>query len=258
MVPDLYGLEGRVAVVTGGSEGIGAATALLFARCGADVVITGRTQATLDATSKIVERETDRRCLAMVTDARDEGQVRRMIGRAVEELGRIDVLVNNVGWASHHVPLGDLETPDWREDFVLNLDSALFATQAAGEHFRAQKSGAIVNVSSVAAEYGIKGFSAFSSAKAALEMLTRVTAGEWGPHGVRVNCVAPGLIATANALKGAAEAGLDLDAICGGKPLGRAGTSEEVASAIVFLASDAASYITGEVLAVRGGPNVGG
>lgn len=256
MMPSGYEFEGRVAVVTGGSDGIGAATARLFAEYGASVVITGRTEATLRTTSEAIERDTGGRCLAMVADARDEQQVRDTIARTVKELGRIDILINNVGWASQHVPVCDLEPAGWHKDFSLNLDTAFFYTRAAGAHFCAQKSGAIVNVSSVAGEYGIKGFAAFSSAKAALQMFTRVSAGEWGPHGVRVNCVAPGLIATAKALKEGAEAGIDHDAICAGKPLGRAGTPEEVAHAIVFLASDAASYITGETLSVRGGPNV--
>jgi len=252
-----YDLEGRVAVVTGGSDGIGAATALLLTRSGVDVVITGRNEAKLVAVASNIENETGRRCLSMSAEARDEKQMKRMIDRTVEELGRIDILVNNVGWALHHVPLSEIETSAWHEDFALNLDSALYCTQAAGAYFRAQASGAIVNVSSVAAEYGIKGLSAFSAAKAALEMLTRVSAGEWGPYGIRVNCVAPGIIATSNALEGARRSGLDLDAICAAKPLQRAGSPEEVANAIVFLASDAASYITGEVLSVRGGPSLG-
>lgn len=252
-----YGLEGRIAVVTGGSEGIGAATAKLFAQHGADVAITGRTEATLRATSKDIEEQTGRRCLALVSDARDEQQVKEMIARTVDEFGRIDVLVNNVGWASQYAPLSELESLAWHDDFALNLDSAFFCTRAAGEHFRRQKSGAIVNVSSVAAEYGIANMSSFSSAKAALEMLTRVSAGEWGAYGVRVNCVAPGMIATSNALRGAEAAQLDVEAICSKTPLGRPGAPEEVACAIVFLASNAASFITGEVLSVRGGPTLG-
>jgi NAD(P)-dependent dehydrogenase (short-subunit alcohol dehydrogenase family) len=123
---------------------------------------------------------------------------------------------------------------------------------------RAQGGGAIVNISSVAGTDGVAGMAAYSTAKAGLLMFTRVCAAEWGPHGVRVNCVAPGLIATDNAMRDFLAAKLDVDAICGGRPLRRAGKPEEVAKAIVFLASDAASYITGETLAVGGGAKLGG
>lgn len=257
MTSNPYEFRGRVVLVTGGSEGIGAATARLFARYGADVVISGRTEATLQATARRIEAETGGRCLPVTADVCDKEQVERMVAETIAAFGRIDILINNVGWASQHVPFNDIGPAGWREEFALNLDSAYFCTKAAGRHFLAQRSGAIVNVSSVAGLHGVRHASAFSSAKAALQMLTRVAAGEWGPH-IRINCVAPGLIATTNALEGARAANLDIDAICAGKPMQRAGMPEEVAHAIVFLASDAASYITGEVLAVRGGPTLGG
>src|SRR5262249_9184007 len=131
-------------------------------------------------------------------------------------------------------------------------------TREAGRHFMAQGSGVIVNVSSLAGMHGTKGAAAYSAAKAALQMFTRVTAAEWGPLGIRVNCVAPGMILSAQAEAHHAQSNIDFEAGIANFPLRRAGKPEDVANAIVFLASDAASYITGETLAVSGGPVLGG
>jgi NAD(P)-dependent dehydrogenase (short-subunit alcohol dehydrogenase family) len=255
MGPEGYDLSGRVAIVTGGGEGIGKATAHLLARCGADVVIAGRTEATLKRTAREIADATGRRCLGVPADARDEAQVKRLVARAIEAFGRLDILVNGVGWSTHG-PMSAMSTEGWRGDFALNVDTSFFCAREAARHFLAQGSGAIVNVSSVAGSEGVMGLGAYSSAKAALQMFTRVAAAEWGPRGVRVNCVAPGLIATENAMKDFAANKLDVDAICARFPLRRAGRPEDVASAIVFLASDAAAYITGVTLPVNGGPRM--
>lgn len=250
--PEGYDLSGRVAIVTGGGEGIGKATAHLLARCGADVVIAGRTEATLVRTAGEISDATGRRCLGVPTDARDEEQVKRLIARALEAFGRLDILVNAVGWSTHG-PMSTMSTETWKGDFELNIDTSFFCAREAAQHFLAQGSGSIVNVSSVAGSKGVMGLGAYSSAKAALEMFTRVAAAEWGPQGVRVNCVAPGLTATENAMKDFAATKLDVEAICAGFPLRRAGKPQDVANAIVFLASDAAAYITGATLLVNGG-----
>lgn len=255
MGPEGYDLSGRVAIVTGGGEGIGKATALLLARCGADVVIAGRTEATLARTSQAISDATGRRCLGVPTDARDEAHVGRLVARTIEVLGRLDILVNGVGWSAHG-PLDSVSTEAWREDFQLNVDTSFFCAREAAQHFLAEGSGVIVNVSSVAGSKGVIGLGAYSAAKAALEMFTKVAAAEWGPRGVRVNCVAPGLTATENAMKDFAENGLDVDATCAGFPLRRAARPEDVANAIVFLASDASAYITGAVVPVNGGSNL--
>src|SRR5258706_6268581 len=238
MTPDGYDLSGRVALVTGGGTGIGAATAHLLARYGADVAIAGRTEATLDKTSKEIVEETGRRCLTVRADMRDEEQVTAMVARVVAELGRVDILVNNAGWG-HHGPLNGMTSELYRGEFAINMDTTFFCSREAGRHFIAQGSGAIVNVSSIAGTKGVSGMSAYSASKAAIQMFTRVAAAEWGPLGVRVNCVAPGLIATENASKDFAASGMDVAAFCKNFPLQRAGTAEDVARAIVFLASDA-------------------
>ena len=253
MVPDGYDLGGRAAIVTGGGTGIGAATALLLAQYGADVAIAGRTQATLDKTSQEIAAHTGRRCLAIRADLRDEQQAAAMVTGVIAEFGRLDILVNNAGWGQH-ATLNGLATETYRGEFALNMDTTFFCTREAGKHMIAQGKGAIVNVSSIAGSKGVPGMIAYSASKAAIQMFTRVSAAEWGPLGVRVNCVAPGLIATANASKDFEASGLEVEEFCKRFPLQRAGQAEDVARAIVFLASDAASYITGVTLAVDGGP----
>jgi citronellol/citronellal dehydrogenase len=256
-VLDGYDLTGRVAIVTGGGTGIGAATAHRLARHGADVVIASRTAAELERTSQAVERASGRRCLAVPTDVKDEEQVARLVQRTVDELGRIDILINNAG-GTRMGPLAGISTRGWDASFDLNVRAAYFCTREAGRHLVAQKSGAIVNVSSAAGVTGVRGGAHYSSAKAALQMFTRVTAAEWGRYGIRVNCVAVGLVASERAVDAWRVAQLDAGAASAATPLARPGTPDEVAQAIVFFASDAASYITGQTLGVDGGPQMGG
>jgi len=257
MVPDGYDLSGKVAIVTGGGTGIGAATARLLARYGADLILAGRTEETLAQTAGEIGAATGRRCLTQRADVRDAAQVDALVERTIAELGRVDILINMVGWGGH-AHLSDLDFADWKDEFTINLDTAFHCIKAVGPHFRAQRSGAIVNVSSVAGINGVQGLSGYSAAKAGLQMFTRVAAAEWGQYGVRVNCVAPGMTATENAMKDFIANNLDIDGLCAATPLRRAGQPDEVARAIVFLASEAASYITGETLLVNGGQSLGG
>ncbi len=252
-----YDFSGKVAIVTGGGSGIGAATALLLARLGADLVIAGRTLERLQATADEITAATGRRCLAVPTDVRDEEQVGHLIDTAIEAFGHIDILINNAG-GTQMTPLQEITTKQWDRSFALNVDAAYFCTREAGRHFIAQGSGAIVNVSSMAGVNGTRSGAHYSAAKAALQMFTRVAAAEWGPHGIRVNCVAPGMILSEIATEHLKNSNIDIAAGTAEFPLRRAGTPEEVASAIVFFASDASAYITGETLCVYGGPMLGG
>ena len=254
---ELLDLHGRVAVVTGGGTGIGAATAGLLAAHGADVAIAARTVEDLGRTAARIEAESGRRCLVVPTDVKDEAQVVAMIERSVTELGRLDILVNNAGGARLG-PLRALPTKAWDASFDLNVRSAYVATREAGTHFLPQRSGAIVNVSSDAGVYGVRGGAHYSAAKAALQMFTEVTAAEWGPHGIRANCVAVGGIASERAQAAWDVAGIDPAAIGEGAMLRRVGQPGEVAAAILFLVSDAASYVTAQTISVDGGHPMGG
>jgi 3-oxoacyl-[acyl-carrier protein] reductase len=254
---DLLDLTGRVAVVTGGGTGIGATTAALLASHGADVAIAARTVEDLERTAERIEASSGRRCLVVPTDVKDEQQVVAMIQRAVGELGRIDILVNNAGGARLG-PLRALPTKAWDASFDLNVRSAYVATREAGSHFLEQRSGAIVNVSSDAGVYGVRGGAHYAAAKAALQMFTEVTAAEWGPRGVRANCIAVGGIASERAKAAWKVAGIDSEVIGEGAMLRRIGRPDEVAAAILFLVSDAASYITAQTISVDGGHPMGG
>lgn len=257
MITEQLDFTGRVAIVTGGATGIGYATALQLARLGADVAICSRTVDELEAAAARIAEASGSRCIAVPTDVKDEQACIALVQRTVDELGRIDVLINNAG-GTRMGPLENIPTKGWDSIFDLNVKSAYICTREAGRHMIAQKSGAIVSVSSGAGINGVKGGAHYSAAKSALQMFTRVTAAEWGKYGVRANCVAAGAIASERVIKAWKVANLDMDALSQATPLGRTGTPGEMANMIVFLASDAASFVTGQTIAVDGGPSLGG
>jgi len=253
MITEQLDLTGRSAIVTGGGTGIGYATALQLARLGASVAIAARTADELEDAAARIRQQSGARCIAIPTDVKDEDAIVRMVSRTADEFGRIDILVNNAG-GTRMGPLEQIPTRGWDSIFDLNVKSAYLCTREAGRHMMAQKTGAIVNISSGAGVTGVKGGAHYSAAKSALQMFTRVTAAEWGKHGIRVNCVAAGAIASPRAVEAWKVAGLDADAMGMGTPLGRTGLPDEIANMIVFLASDAASYVSGQTIAVNGGP----
>jgi len=257
MISELLDFSGKVAIVTGGGTGIGYATALQFARLGASVVIASRTAEELEAAAARIARESGRPCLAVPTDVKDEDACIRLVERTVEAFGRVDILINNAG-GTRMGPLETIPTRGWDSIFDLNTKSAYILTREAGKHMIAQKSGAIVSISSGAGVNGVKGGAHYSAAKSALQMFTKVTAAEWGKYGIRANCVAAGAIASPRVLEAWKVAGLDPDEMGRTIPLRRTGTPDEMANMIVFLASDAASYVTGQTISVDGGPSLGG
>jgi NAD(P)-dependent dehydrogenase (short-subunit alcohol dehydrogenase family) len=251
-----FDFRNKHVLVTGASAGIGAVTANLFAEHGADVTIAARRVDKLEQAAARL-RSTGRRCLAVPADVTDPLQVQSMVERSLQEFGRIDILVNNAG-GSVRSSLRRLTPEIWQHGRALNLDGAAYCTMEAGKHFLERKAGVIVNISSVAGINGTMGEVPYSCAKAGLQMLTRVAAAEWGPYGVRVNCVAPGMTSTEAVQKKFAAGIYNSEQISARFPLRRPGTCEEVAYAVLFFASDFASYITGQTLAVDGGPPISG
>jgi len=257
MISEQLNFTGRVAIVTGGGTGIGFATALQLARLGAAVVIASRTADELERSAASIAEQSGGQCLAVPTDVKNEDACINLVQKTVEKFGRVDVLINNAG-GTRMGPLENIPTRGWDSIYDLNVKSAYLCTREAGRHMIAQKSGAIVSVSSNAGITGVKGGAHYSSAKAALQMFTTVTAAEWGRFGIRANCVAAGMIASPRAAAAWDAAGLDAANMGGNIPLKHAGTPDEIANMIVFFASDAASYITGQTVAVNGGPVLGG
>lgn len=246
-----FRLDGRVAVVTGGSRGIGRAVALGLARAGADVVVASRKMADLEPVAEEI-RALGRRALAVPAHLGRRPEVDRLFDATLEAFGRLDVLVNNAATNPVFGPLLDIEEEAWDRIMALNVKGYLLASQRAARAMAPGGGGAIVNVASTAGLRASAGLGAYSVSKAAVIMLTRVLGRELAPLGIRVNGVAPALIETrfSEALWKNPEI---LSAYLKSTPLGRAGQPDEVAGAVVYLCSDASSYVTGQTLLLDGG-----
>ncbi len=244
-------LDGKIALVTGGSKGIGRAIALALAEAGADVAIAARGRESLEKTSREIE-ERGGRALAVPTDVSDPEQVRGLMDRTITDLGTLDILVNNAGGAPFRSTLDAIRIEGFDKYFRLNFMSAFYATQAAAPVFVRRRSGCMISIASVAGLIASPGLTYYASAKAALISLTRTAAREWAPFGVRANAIAPGWIETDMNVEARQNEGFT-ETIRDMIPLGRWGRAEEVASVARFLASDASSFMTGSVVVVDGG-----
>jgi 3-oxoacyl-[acyl-carrier protein] reductase len=245
------GLDGRTALVTGGATGIGCGIALHLARQGAQVAINYRRPgAALDETMAAL-RDTGRHCLAVRADVRYRDQVGAMVDEVTASLGALDILINNAGlgmWGS----LVDLSEDEWDAMIDTNLKGAFLCAQAAAPGMIARGWGRIVNISSTCSIRIIRGMGAYCTSKAGLAMLTRGLAVDLGRHGITANAVGPSTVPTAMNAADLARPGF-LEAEQQANPSGRIGTVEDIAAAVAFLASDAASWINGQNLIVDGG-----
>jgi NAD(P)-dependent dehydrogenase (short-subunit alcohol dehydrogenase family) len=248
---DQFRLDTRVAVVTGASRGIGRAIALGLAAAGADVVVASRKIHDLEPVAAEI-RALGRRSLAVAAHTGRPDDVERLIGTTVRDLGRVDVLVNNAATNPAFGPLINITPEAWDKIMEVNVKGCLLLSQHAARVMMTQRSGVIINVSSTGGLRAPQMIGAYGVSKAAVIMLTRVLARELGPFGIRVNAIAPGLIETRFS-----EALWTNEEILGqylkSTPLGRTGKPEEMVGAVIYLASDAASYVTGHTIVLDGG-----
>ncbi len=242
-------LSGKSAVVTGGSRGIGRAIVLRLAGQGADVAFSYRGNAAAAAEVVAAVEALGRRAIAVQGDAVDPASAEALVKAALEAFGKVDILVNNAG-ITHDDLIMRMSLEAWREVLETNLFGAFYATKAVTRPMLKAKGGRIINITSVSGQAGQTGQANYSSAKAGLIGLTKATARELASRGITANAVAPGFVLT-ELTQDLPEA--LLAQITAATPLGRFGTADEIASAVAFLASDEAAYITGQVLAVDGG-----
>ena len=251
MSTDMFSLEGKVALVTGASRGIGRAVALGFAEAGADVAVAARTEEDLQTLAKEID-SIGRKALVIPTDVRDRDAIQSMIDRTVEGLGKLDVLVNNAGGSNFMSPIVGLRPEGWDKLRTLNLDSVFHATQIGAQAMLASGGGSIIQIASVAGIQGAQGLSPYSAAKGGVIMFSQAVAKELAGSNVRVNSIAPGWIDTPlNEWMTSDEATLrEAEKMI---PMGRIGTAEEIVGAAIYLASEAASFVTGATLVIDGG-----
>ena len=247
--PD-FSLTGQVALVTGASQGIGHDLALALAGAGARVVVAARQRERLEAVAAEIAA-IGGEAAAVIVDLRDRASIEAAVAASVARFGRLDILVNNAGLGTNHDALEATEA-EWDELFAVNVRGLFFACQSAGRRMVDHGHGRIVNVSSQAGLVGIPRHAAYSASKAAVIGLTKVLALEWGPHGVTVNCVAPTFIRTPGTADRLDQPEFLADVVSR-IPVGHVGTTTDVAGAVIYLASPAASLVTGSVLVIDGG-----
>jgi NAD(P)-dependent dehydrogenase (short-subunit alcohol dehydrogenase family) len=243
-------LNGRTAVVIGGTSGIGRAIAHGLAEAGADVVCTSRRVEQCETAAGEIE-ERGRRTIRCASDVSSRESLQELLYETVRALGKVDILVNSAG-RTKRAPTVDFSEDDWNDIIETNLTGALRACQVFGKHMLERGYGRIINIASLSTFVSLFEVAAYSASKAAVASLTKSLAIEWAKHGVNVNAIAPGVFRTAlnQKLLDESERGREF---LTRTPMGRFGKVEELAGAAVFLASEAASFVTGEVLVVDGG-----
>jgi len=248
-----FSVEGKRAIVTGASSGIGRAIAEEFAAGGADVVICSREQDNVDPVAEgINESERPGECLPVECDVTDREAVEALVEATVDEFGGIDVLVNNAG-ASFMAGFDDISENGWKTIVDINLHGTYHCTQAAADHLEADGGGSVVNFASVAGQRGAPYMSHYAAAKAGVINFTTTVAHEYASRNIRVNCIAPGFVATPGV---ETQMGVSADNIDRSKVDRRIGLSQEIADMTQFLASEASSYMVGETITAKGVPDI--
>ena len=249
---DMFKLNGKIAIVTGGAGGIGEALARGLGLHGATVVVSSRNKEAIEKVAKMITEESGNEAIAVTSDVTDEASVQNLADTVMKKYGRIDILVNAMGM---NIKRDAFEYPmeDWDKIFEVNVKGTMIACKIIGKVMRDQKQGAIVNLSSVR---GIRGYTGgntgYCATKGAVELITKALALEWAPHNIRVNALGPALVITPGT-KHIAENPELAKKYAAAIPLGRIGMPEDMAGAVIFLASDAASFVSGQTIYVDGG-----
>lgn len=254
---ELFGLDGKTALVTGASRGIGRAIAVGLADAGADVAVVARDHKSLQQVAGDIAA-LGRRALVLPCDTTDSGSVKRTVAELVDELGNLDIVVNNVGGFTHIGPFLELSNEDWAQVVHSNLDSTVNVCAAAGPYL-IRHGGSVINIASIAGTAGVATLSPYAAAKAAVISLTRTLATEWAGAGVRVNAIAPGWTSTDLTQKFAGDTAASTE-LMRAVPMSRWGTPDDLVGTVIYLAADAGRLVTGSCVTVDGGTtcNTGG
>ena len=255
MGTEIFSLEGKAALVTGSSRGIGAAIAVAYAECGADVALAARSADDIEVLADKI-RGMGRKAVAIPTDVTDLEQVHACVDRTIAELGALDVLVNNAGGSKFMAPAVDTRVDGWHKAIRLNLDSVFYFCQKAGAHMLERGAGSVINVSSVAGIAAAPTLSYYSAAKHGVIGLTKTLAVEWGGRSVRCNAIAPGWVKT-DLNRPLWEDEQHATEWIGSQPIRRWGEVADLTGAAIWLASDASTYVTGTTIVIDGGQTTG-
>jgi NAD(P)-dependent dehydrogenase (short-subunit alcohol dehydrogenase family) len=245
-------LQGRVAIVTGAGTGMGLAIAHELARAGADIAVLELNKDCSDAATQALAAEHGVRTLSVPTDVADRAAVDRSFEHVASELGRLDIAVNNAGISRVGPHTQDVTDEDWHDTINIMQSGVFYCMRAAGRLMLPQKSGSVINISSIRGFSPNPGRLAYCAVKGALIMMTKVAAGEWARDGVRVNAVAPGVERTPMWDADVARGAIDEEQILGIVPAGRIGDPADVGRLVAYLCSDHASYISGSVVTIDG------